>query len=140
MFISVNDNDKNKRLVDIARTLVALGFTVYATDGTSRFLIQHGIDSRRVYKVNEGRPNVVDHIKNGFVQLVVNTPLGEASRYDELAIGISAIEYRIPVITTVSAAAAAVKGVECMKREKLDVRSIQEYHRSPVAEVLTNAS
>jgi len=78
--------------------------------------------------VNEGRPNIVDYIKNEEIQLVINTPLGEVSRYDEQAIGGTAVEYRIPVITTISAAASAVKGIEYMKQGRLTVKSLQEYH------------
>lgn len=75
----------------VAKSLAELGLAIYATEGTSRYLTQHGVNNIRVYKVNEGRPNVVDHIKNRLIQLVINTPLGEVSRYDELAIGNSAI-------------------------------------------------
>ncbi|MEE9225456.1 MAG: hypothetical protein V3U68_04580 [Bacteroidota bacterium] len=91
VFISVNSNDKNSRMSAVAKSLAELGLAIYATEGTSRYLTQHGVNNIRVYKVNEGRPNVVDHIKNRLIQLVINTPLGEVSRYDELAIGNSAI-------------------------------------------------
>jgi carbamoyl-phosphate synthase large subunit len=100
-----------------------------ATEGTQKFLTQHGIAADHVYKVNEGRPNVVDLIKNGKIQLIINTPLGEESRYDEYAIGWAAIENKVAFITTLSAAATAVKGIEKQKEESLQVKTIQEYHK-----------
>ena len=129
VFISVNNSDKNDITVGIARGFQDLGFTFVATEGTSRFLNDSGIASERVYKVNEGRPNVVDRIKDGEIQLVINTPLGEASRYDEYAIGWAAIAHKVAFITTLSAAATAVKAIEAQKAELLSVKSIQEYHR-----------
>jgi len=80
----------------------------------------------KVFKVNEGRPNVVDYIKNGEIHLVVNTPLGETSRYDELSIGSAAIEAKLPMITTISAAAAAVKGIQWIREQKSGVKTLQE--------------
>ena len=82
-----------------------------------------------MFKVNEGRPNVVDLIKDGRIQLVINTPLGEESRYDEYAIGWAAIENRISFITTLSAAATAVKGIQRQSEGNLTVKTIQEYHQ-----------
>jgi carbamoyl-phosphate synthase large subunit len=78
--------------------------------------------------VNEGRPNIVDYIKNKEIDIVVNTPMGEASRYDELAIGSASLEAKLPMITTISAAAAAVKGIQWIKERKSGVKSLQEYH------------
>ena len=106
-----------------------LGFSIIATEGTAKFLNAHGVVSDHVYKVDEGRPNVVDLIKNGEIQIVINTPLGEESRYDEFAIGWAALEQKIAVVTTLSAAATAVKGIERQQAGTLDVRSIQEYLR-----------
>ncbi len=129
VFISVNDSDKNSITLNIVRDFVKLGFSIVATEGTQKFLTQNGIAADHVYKVNEGRPNVVDLIKNGKIQLVINTPLGEESRYDEYAIGWAAIENKVAFITTLSAAATAVKGIEKQKEESLQVKSLQEYHR-----------
>ena len=127
IFLSVNESDKNDITLNIARGFINLGFSIVATEGTSKFLSDHGITNERVYKVNEGRPNVVDLVKDGKIQLVINTPLGEESRYDEYAIGWAAIEHKISFITTLSAAATAVKGIE--SASNLTVVTIQEYHK-----------
>jgi carbamoyl-phosphate synthase large subunit len=127
VFISVNDSDKNEITLNIVRDYIRLGFSLVATEGTERFLQAHGIECRRIFKVNEGRPNVVDLIKNGEIQLVINTPLGEESRYDEYAIGWAAVEHKVSFITTLSAAATAVKGIERQKHHELEVKSLQEY-------------
>jgi carbamoyl-phosphate synthase large subunit len=130
MFISVNDTDKNEITLTIVRGFLNLGFSIVATEGTAKFLNEHGIPNEKVFKVNEGRPNVVDLIKDGRIQLVVNTPLGEESRYDEYAIGWAAIENKVSFITTLSAAATAVKGIERQKEGNLSVQTIQEYHKN----------
>ena len=127
VFISVNESDKNDITLGIARDFGRLGFSIVATEGTARFLNSRGVSSERVFKVDEGRPNVVDLIKNGEIQIVINTPLGEESRYDEFAIGRAALEQKIAVVTTLSAAATAVKGIERQQTGTLDVKSIQEY-------------
>jgi carbamoyl-phosphate synthase large subunit len=127
VFISVNDRDKNDITLRIVRDYVRLGFSLVATEGTAEFLRSSGIECANVYKVNEGRPNVVDLIKNGGIQLIINTPLGEVSRYDEFAIGRAALEHKISFFTTLSAAATAVKGIETEKYLDLEVKSLQEY-------------
>jgi carbamoyl-phosphate synthase large subunit len=132
VFISVNESDKNDITLSIARDFRRLGFAVVATEGTGRFLSANDVANERVFKVDEGRPNVVDLIKNGDIQLVLNTPLGEESRYDEFAIGRAALEQKIAVVTTLSAAATAVKGIERQQMGTLDVKSIQEYLRVEV--------
>ena len=129
VFVSVNASDKNDITLNIAREFIKLGFSIVATEGTSKFLVDHGIPSNRVFKVNEGRPNVVDLVKDGKIQLIINTPLGEESRYDEYAIGWAAIEHKISFITTLSAAATAVKGIERQKAGNLSVLTVQEYHK-----------
>lgn len=128
VFISVNQSDKNDITAGIARDFIKLGFSIVATEGTAKFLRENSIESDVVFKVNEGRPNVVDQIKNGQIQLVINTPLGEESRYDEFAIGWAAIEQKVSFITTLSAAATAVKGIERQKSDSFSVKSLQEYH------------
>jgi len=128
VFLSVNDNDKNYRTLEIARMLTNLGFRLYATSGTSGFLSQNGLVNTLVHKVNEGRPNVVDFIKNGELHLVINTPLGETSRFDEISIGRTALDASIPVLTNLSAAYEAVRGIRWMKEKQLAVKSLQEYH------------
>lgn len=127
VFISVNESDKNEITLNIVREFRKLGFAFVATEGTARFLTENGITAEPVYKVNEGRPNVVDLIKDGKIQLVINTPLGEESRYDEYSIGWAAIENKVSFITTLSAAATAVKGIQGQSSGNLSVKSIQEY-------------
>jgi carbamoyl-phosphate synthase large subunit len=127
-FISVNNNDKNYRLIEVAKGLKKLGFRIIATSGTAAYLTQHNIECEKIFKANEGRPNVVDYIKNGDIRLLINTPLGETSRFDELSIGGAAIEAKLLMITTISAAAAVVKGIQWMREQKSTVKSLQEYH------------
>ena len=127
IFFSVNNNDKTEISLNIAREMRALGFSIIATEGTATFFTSHGIPCERVFKVNESRPNSVDLIKNGKIQLVINTPLGETSRYDEYAIGWAALENKVAFITTLSAAATAVKAIQKEKEGGLTVKSIQEY-------------
>lgn len=129
IFISVNENDKKKKTVDIIRKYVDLGFGVIATIGTAKFLNENGIAAESVFKVNEGRPNVVDRIKNGDINVVVNTPLGFESRFDEYAIGWAAVQYKIPFITTLSAASSFAEGLAMIKKGKSEVRSLQEYYK-----------
>ena len=130
IFISLNANDKKQKAVDMVKEFVKLGFKIVATSGTSKFLNDNGIKSESVFKVNEGRPNVVDLIKNKEIKLVINTPLGEESRFDEYAIGWAAVQYKIPFITTLSAAGSVVQGIRDMKKGNLGVKSLQEYYKS----------
>jgi carbamoyl-phosphate synthase large subunit len=127
----VNDRDKNNHIVEIVNDFIRLGFSIVATEGTANFLSGHSIPATRVFKVNEARPNSVDMLKNGQIQLVINTPLGEMSRYDEYAIGWAAIEHKVALVTTLSAAHAAVKGIERLRQDALTVKSLQEYNERP---------
>ena len=127
VFISVNDSDK-RTVLPIARGFAEIGFRILATEGTARALSEAGIPAERVYKVNEGRPHIVDHIKNGAVHLLVNTPLGRVAYADEAAIRRSATVHRIPLITTLSGASAAVAGIRSQRGEALTVRALQDYH------------
>jgi carbamoyl-phosphate synthase large subunit len=129
VFVSVNDRDKNEKILAIVRRYFEAGFDIVATEGTARYLSSAGIPAARVFKVNEGRPNIVDRIKNGEIQLVINTPLGETSRYDEYSIGWAAIEHKVSIVTTLSAASAAIRGIERLKKGVLDVKSLQEYNK-----------
>jgi len=129
VFISVNDFDK-AAAVAIGGQLVELGFTLVATRGTARSLKVAGFDADVIDKVDEGRPNVVDSMLNGEIQLVINTPLGKASQWDETAIRKTALPLGVPLITTLSAAAAAVEGIRAVKSEELGVISLQELHAS----------
>ncbi|MFQ5662296.1 MAG: carbamoyl-phosphate synthase large subunit, partial [Terriglobia bacterium] len=127
VFLSVNDRDK-KALLPIARQLSACGFRLVATRGTAQALAAAGLAVDTVFKVKEGRPNVVDLIKTGTIQLVVNTPLGRQSFYDERAIRRSAIRHQVPCITTLEAAMAAVTGIEALQGHRLEVRCLQDLH------------
>mgnify|MGYP001294028074 CR=1 FL=1 len=128
LFISVNDQDK-MNAIPIARDLFEMGFNITATSGTARELKRNGIPAKSIFRVGEGRPNVVDGIKNGEIQLVINTPLGERSRFDEEAIGRTCIQKGIMAITTLSAAEAVVRGIRTQMRKRLLVRSLQDYFR-----------
>jgi carbamoyl-phosphate synthase large subunit len=127
VFISVNDQDK--RHVDgLARELNEIGFQLVATRGTQRRLDAAGLACQPVYKVDEGRPNIVDMVKSRQIDLVINTPLGRASFYDERAIRRAAMQYSIPCITTMTGAVATVEAIRAFRDEKIEVRSLQEYH------------
>ncbi len=125
IFISVNDMDKVKA-IPLARDFQELGFEIMATSGTASLLTENGVTARPIFKVGEGRPNVVDAIKNGEVQLVVNTPMGAQAREDEYEIGRSAIRYKIPVITTIAGAQAAVRGIRNKIAKQINYQSLQE--------------
>jgi len=130
VFISVNENDKKKKTIEIISKYVKMGFGIMATTGTSKFLNDNGIKSVPVFKVNEGRPSIVDRIKNGEVQVVINTPLGYESRFDEYAIGWAAVQNKIPFITTLSAASSLAEGIEKIKEGNLEVMSLQDYYKN----------
>lgn len=127
-FISVNDSDKGSAVL-IARKLKRLGFDIIATLGTSMRLREVGMDVESVFKVNEGRPNIVDHIKSGDVALIINTPLGRASHYDEQAIRRAALQYSVPCVTTMTGAQAIVEALTAQAANGvIQVRSLQEIH------------
>jgi carbamoyl-phosphate synthase large subunit len=128
VFLSVNDHDK-RHVAFVVQDLLAAGLKVVATRGTAAVLASAGIEVETVYKVNEGRPNIVDLIKTGKVDLVINTPLGRDSFYDEKSIRRAAIRYNIPCITTLSAASAAARGIRAMAGHKVDVAALQDLHR-----------
>jgi carbamoyl-phosphate synthase large subunit len=123
-FLSVNDRDK-QTLVPIARDLAELGFTLLATGGTAAVLRAAGLAVTPIYKVNEGRPNAVDYVKNGQIDLIVNTPLGKASFFDEASIRRAAITYGVATLTTLSGAAAAVQAIRAMRDGGWTVQSLQ---------------
>jgi carbamoyl-phosphate synthase large subunit len=125
VFVSVNDRDKDT-VLPIARHLVELGFTLVATAGTQSFFAGHGLQAEAVFKVNEGRPNIVDRMKNGEIQLLVNTPLGRESYFDELIVGETAYRMGIPLITTLSAANAALGAIARIGKEPLTPLKLQE--------------
>jgi carbamoyl-phosphate synthase large subunit len=130
VFVSINDRDKEKAL-GIVKQFTELGFSIIATKGTSEYFNKNGVASGFVYKVNEGRPNVVDIIKNGKIQIIINTPLGKKSFFDEKALRRAAIQYNIPCITTLSGTLATVGAIQILLNEKnkpVSVTSLQEAH------------
>ncbi|MGB6471246.1 MAG: carbamoyl-phosphate synthase large subunit [Candidatus Acidiferrales bacterium] len=128
VFISVNDHDK-RHIAAVVKDLLASGLNVIATRGTAAVLSRAGIEVDSVYKVNEGRPHIVDLIKTGKVDLVINTPLGRESFYDEKSIRRAAIRYNVPCITTLAAASAAAKGIRDTKGHPVDIAALQDLHR-----------
>ena len=128
VFLSVNDNDK-ARIIPIAEGLKKFGYHLVATRGTAEFICSRGIEVLTVLKIREGRPNIVDDIKNGHIHLIINTPLGQRSRSDEYTIGWAAIKHRVPFITTLSAAEAVVRGVKARGKKTLSYTCLQDYYR-----------
>jgi carbamoyl-phosphate synthase large subunit len=126
-FISVNNDDK-PNVVAVARDLAALGFSLVATRGTAAYLRAHGLAVEVVYKINEGRPHVGDRILNGDINLVINTPLGRESFFDDRAVRRAAMHHGVPCITTLTGAAATVSAIRALRSEALDVRPLQDYH------------
>jgi carbamoyl-phosphate synthase large subunit len=128
VFISVNAQDKNQRIINIASELYRMDFDLVATTGTHAFLASHGIECKKVYKVGEeGRPNIFDIIKLGKVDFVINTPRGERALHDEEAIGSASVQSGVPFVTTIEAAEASVKAIDCIRRQEFGVKSLQEY-------------
>ena len=128
VFISVMNKDK-RSVVFVAKKLVDLGFEIVATKGTAKVLLNNGIPVQTVFKVGEGRPDIVDRIKNGEIDLVINTPSGKKPKADEVAIRSQSVAHNIPCITTLSGASAAVNGIESLLKRGISVKSIQEYHQ-----------
>ncbi|HJX85343.1 MAG TPA: carbamoyl-phosphate synthase large subunit, partial [Candidatus Angelobacter sp.] len=126
VFLSVTDRYK-KESIEVARRFIDLGFSIVATHGTADRLEKEGLSVDRVYKVKEGRPNVVDLIKGDQVQLIVNTPHGQEPWFDEQAIRRAAVTHRIPTITTLAAAWAAAEGIAALQRSEVNVRSLQQW-------------
>ncbi len=127
VFISVNNSDK-PNVLTVARDLAALGLRLVATRGTAAFLRAHGVDAGTVFKVNEGRPNVADQVVNGEIQLIVNTPLGRASFFDDRSVRRAAMLHGVPCITTLTGAAAAVSAIRALREHQIEVRALQDYH------------
>jgi carbamoyl-phosphate synthase large subunit len=132
-FVSVNNHDK-PNLLPIARDLVELGFRLLASLGTAGYLRAHGLRVDVVFKVNEGRPNIEDEIVNRKIDLVVNTPLGRESYFDDRALRRAAMHHDVPCITTLTGAAAAVSAIRAMRQHGVGVRALQDYHAGIVEE------
>jgi carbamoyl-phosphate synthase large subunit len=133
-FISVNNDDK-PNVLPIARDLAALGFSLVATRGTAAYLRAHGLDVDVVFKINEGRPHVGDRILNKQIQLVLNTPLGRESFFDDRTVRRVAMMQGVPCITTLTGGAATVSAIRSLRAQGIDVRSLQEYHGATHHEV-----
>ena len=128
VFLSVKDSDK-PRALEVAKGLAELGFSFTSTEGTAKFLNENGVPAGTTLRISEGRPNVADLIKNGKVQLVINTPLGLIPRRDENGIRSEAVLNSVPVITTLGSAFAALDGIRSLKDRKFSVKSLQDYSR-----------
>ena len=126
VFLSVKDSDK-PRAVEIARALEKMGFTIYSTSGTAQTLAEAGVPVRKLAKIQEGRPNPVDLIKNGQIQMVINTPAGMIPRRDENAIRSAAYAHNVCIMTTITGAAAAIEGIRALREKHVGVRPIQLY-------------
>ncbi len=129
VFISVNNKDK-RHIIGIAKSLAKMGFSICATAGTGDTLQRAGIDAVLLNKIHEGGPNVIDLIKEDKVDLMINTPLGKGPRTDGYYIRTAASFYGVPLITTMSAAQAAIQGIEAMQEEDIGVKAIQDYHKN----------
>ena len=129
-FISVNDEDKASA-VPIARDLAGIGFSLLATHGTAAYLRAHGLEVELVFKVNEGRPHIADRLLNRDIDLVINTPLGRESFFDDRTLRRIATVLCVPCVTTLTGAAATVSAIRALREETLDVRPLQDYHAEP---------
>jgi carbamoyl-phosphate synthase large subunit len=133
VFLSVNNDDK-AAVVPIARDLAAEGFSLVATRGTAAYLRAHGLSVDVVYKVNEGRPNVADQVVNGAIDMVINTPLGRDSFFDDRTVRRVSMLRGVPCITTMTGAAAAVSAIRAIRTHSLGVRALQDYYAGIAAE------
>jgi carbamoyl-phosphate synthase large subunit len=127
IFISVKDADKSS-VVPIAKDFTELGFTIYATGGTATVLKESGVKVKDLFKLQEGRPNVLDMIKNGEMHFIINTPSGQQPRKDEVVIRSAAVAARVATMTTLRAAKASVEAVRALQKSGYSVKSLQEYH------------
>ena len=133
VLMSIAEQDRSPMVIETAKEFQQLGFKILATQGTQKFLQEHGIKAEFIHKIEEGRPNIPDRIMNGDIQLVINTPIGQRSLKDDSYIRKTAIKYKIPYITTVSAALASAKGIAAAKESSSTVvKSLQEYHKEIV--------
>jgi carbamoyl-phosphate synthase large subunit len=127
VLITVSEKDR-PAVLEVANQFDKLGFSIKATKGTHEFLAEHGIESEPIFKMHEGRPNIVDSIKNEEINLVINTPSGKLSKHDDSYIRKAAIKYKLPYITTLAAAVAAAKGIAASREGHGEVKSLQRYH------------
>ena len=128
VLITVCETDR-PAVLEVARQFKRLGFKLRATEGTHKFLAEQGIESEPILKVHEGRPHIVDGIKSQEIDLIINTPSGKLSKYDDSYIRKNAIKYRIPYITTLAGALAAARGISAYRQGRGQVRALQSYHQ-----------
>jgi len=128
VFVSVKDTDK-EAVIPVAREFVKLGFEIISTSGTAKALTKAKIKVTKVFKIHEGRPNVLDRIKNSDINFIINTPSGKIPREHEVVIRNAALAAKIPIMTTVRAALASANGIRSLQKRKVQVRSLQEYHK-----------
>jgi len=127
VLITVNERDRSQ-VYDVAAKFSELGFNIRTTQGTHKYLAEKGLNTEPVLKMHEGRPNITDAIMNGEIQLVINTPAGKMSQYDDSYIRKAAIKYKVPYITTLAAAAAAAAGIAASREGEKTVKALQRYH------------
>jgi carbamoyl-phosphate synthase large subunit len=131
VFISVKDTDK-ERVIPLAREFVELNFGIISTSGTAATLAAAGIPVTKVFKMREGRPHVLDRVKNGDINFIINTPSGKIPREDEVTIRNASLAKRIPIMTTMRAAHASANGIRSLQKHGITVKSLQEYHETPL--------
>jgi carbamoyl-phosphate synthase large subunit len=131
VFLSTHDRDKGA-LVEVASKLQAQGFDLIATEGTAKHLCSSGLKVKTVLKVHEGRPNVEDAIRSDQVQMIINTPIGRQAAHDDRYLRRAALDYRVPTVTTLAGARAAVEAVGCLQRQNdLPINALQDLHHQP---------
>ena len=126
VFISMNDRDK-AAVIPVAKQLAEMGLKLIATSGTRKALMDEGLDVDLILKVHEGRPNIEDAIKNGEIQLIINTPAGSTALEDDRSIRRTALAYKVPIITTIAGARATASAIQSLQQHPLEVKSLQEY-------------
>jgi carbamoyl-phosphate synthase large subunit len=127
VFVTMNDRDKHA-IIPVVKDLIAMGFKAIATTGTRQVLQDAGLDVELVFKLHEGRPHVLDGIKNSQIQLILNTPSGEEAQADGRLIRRSALTYKVPIVTTIAGAKATAAAIRALQSDPLDVKAIQDYH------------
>jgi len=128
ILLTVVDKDK-PFVLPIAKKIHKLGFSIYSTEGTSKFLEENGVPNKIIKKLHEGRPNIADAIKNAEINLIINTPVGRSSKYDDSYIRMSAIKHKIPYITSIAAAGAGIEGIEAAQKQEITVKALQDYYK-----------
>jgi len=129
VLLTVASKDKDD-LLPVAKRIKKVGFTIFATEGTSTFLTENGVENTIIKKIYEGRPNIADAIKNHDLQLIINTPIGRTSKHDDSYIRMLAIQRKIPYVTSIAAAEASISGIEAVAEKKIMPKSLQDYHKA----------